>query len=90
MVIKPTETQAGQYREITSDVPEAEITLLESTGKYSPKEKSDALARIDKLIAAVKKAKTRANGVDACVKRVGGRLATFVMTGDMPAAEKTE
>lgn len=48
------------------------------SGSLSPKEKSDLLGKIDTLIAAVKKARQRANSTEVVKKDIGQTLMDFI------------
>lgn len=84
VVIQPTKEHPGQYREYVEDIPVAELTVQEVTGAYSPGDKSEMLARTDKLIKAVRRAKTRANGTDACRQKISSEVAKYVLDGALP------
>ena len=53
-------------------------TTITVSGAWSPKEKSDALGRIDKLIRAVKKARQRANMQEVEKLEIGKVLMDFI------------
>ena len=51
----------------------------ESTGKYTPREKTDILSRIEKLSEAVKTARAKANTVDIVEVDVATKLLAYVL-----------
>lgn len=53
--------------------PCGEYTTVEKTGRISPKDKADMLERLDKVLAAVKIARSQANAVEVVEEKEAGR-----------------
>jgi len=88
ITIKPTEHQAGQWTMKTKDISVAKITVTDFTSMYSPAEKSEMLERVDKLHRAIRKARQRANNVEACTQKISANVRDFVMGKIPPAPEE--
>ena len=91
-VISFKEEKAPQFKiayEATKEHPAdvREVMITDKVGKYettqtcglwTPKEKAQRLANIDKLLAAVKTARTRANKQEVTVRSIGEDLFKFI------------
>jgi len=53
-------------------------TTTKWTGRFSPTEKSEMLGRIDKLLVAVKKARTRANNTEIINRNDSKKMLDFI------------
>lgn len=83
-----TKEHPAQVRAIEEDTPVAKRQTTSLSGMITPTAKSEYLGRLDVLIRAVKKARQRANGVEAIkVKDFGKTLLAFVRTGATPSAK---
>lgn len=73
-----TDKHPAQTQLINEDIVVGKTVRTSSTGKFSPKEKSDMLDRIDRLVSAVKKARSRANSTDAPKMKIGKKIFDFI------------
>jgi hypothetical protein len=64
VLYEATKEHPAQIREWYEDIPSARIETTHKSGMISPNRKSAILRNTDKMIAAVKKARQRANGAD--------------------------
>jgi hypothetical protein len=80
-----TKEHPAQVKEITEDRAVAKISRTMFSGAYTSAQKSDALARMDAVIVATKKARQRANRADITKVHVGNAIAKFILDG--PKAE---
>lgn len=79
VMVQPTEKHPAQVKELTKDVVVGTILEQEWSGLISPAVKSDMLARVEELIRAVDKARSRANDLSLYDdKRVGDRILDYV------------
>ena len=78
---KATDRHPAQVQLINEDVPVGYWNQTDRSGKISPAEKSDLLARLDTLIFAVKSARARANDTEIKRVNIGKRMVTFINTG---------
>jgi hypothetical protein len=76
-----TDKHAPQIEKISVDVPVAKIETSTWSGMWTSKEKHDALARLDALLIAVKKARQRANRTDVEDFKIGAAIAEFILRG---------
>lgn len=86
IMAEATKEHPAQVQAISEDVPIARIEKLLASGMWTSAQKADALARLDALLVAVKKARQRANRADVVPMKVGQILARFILAG--PAADK--
>lgn len=90
-VIKPivlyeaTKEHPAQVKETSTDVPVAAIETTAFSGMLTVARKSEILDRLDKLIRAVKKARQRANNIDAEKAKVGMKLFDYINEGELPS-----
>lgn len=80
-----TDKHAAQVEKVNEDVPIAKIERTTWSGMWTSKQKHDALARLDALLVAIKKARQRANRVDIVPIEVGSTIASFLLHG--PSSE---
>lgn len=76
-----TEKHPAQVDKIFEDIPVARIEKTTWSGMWTSKQKADALARLDTLLVAIKKARQRANRTDVVKVRAGKILADFILKG---------
>lgn len=76
-----TDKFPAQTEIVHSDEPVGEFTLSSASGALSPKQKSQLLDRIDRLVAAVKIARARANGQEIEPKKIGSNIFNFINKG---------
>ena len=83
-VIKPvimapaTREHPAQVQAVNEDVPVAKITTQHLSGMITTAEKSDLLARLDKLIRAAKRARQRANNTEVVKATIGKILFDYI------------
>lgn len=86
ILVQATDKHPAQVEKVSEDVPVARIERMTWSGMWTSKQKHDALARLDALVVAVKKARQRANRADVVSVKVGERLANFILNG--PTSEQ--
>ncbi|MDD5651072.1 MAG: hypothetical protein PHF86_11760 [Candidatus Nanoarchaeia archaeon] len=79
--LQPTKEHPGQADTIQVDAVVGEWTHATSSGALSPKQKSQLLDHIDRLLAGVKIARAKANGIDVESARIGAAFFNFVNEG---------
>lgn len=83
-----TKEHPAQVKAIEVDVPVAKREVIRLSGMLSSADKSKLLARLDQLIRSVKKARQRANSVEALSgKGFGEALLAFIASGELPSAK---
>lgn len=75
---KPTDKHSEQVEIYTEDVKIARIITDTWCGMISPAQKSAVLARIDKLIRAVKKARQQANSTEVVKVTIGKEIFNYI------------
>lgn len=78
-VAPATDKHPAQVKEWTSDVRVARIETLLTSGAVTPADKSEMLARVDNLLASVKKARSRANGVEVERRHVADQMLGYIL-----------
>lgn len=76
-----TKEHPAQVDKVFEDVPIAKVTKTTWSGMWTSKQKADALARLDALLIAIKKARQRANRTDVLKPKAGKVLADFILKG---------
>jgi hypothetical protein len=76
-----TKEHPAQVKEVFEDVPVARIEKTTWSGMWTSKQKADALARLDALLIAIKKARQRANRTEVVKAKAGKVLADFILKG---------
>lgn len=76
VMVEATKEHPAQVDVVEVDVPTGEIRAYEWTGLVSPRHKAALLEQVETLLAAVKRARSRANAVEAD----GSRRAADVLT----------
>lgn len=76
-----TKEHRAQVKELSEDRVVGKFALTIWSSMYSPKEKSDILARIDKLIEDTDVSRQRANAVEASTARIGDVVANYLLNG---------
>jgi len=66
---------------VFEDVPVASVTKTVWSGMWTSRQKADALARLDTLLIAIKKARQRANRTEVLKPRAGKVLADWILKG---------
>lgn len=78
-----TDKHPAQIEKWEEQVPVGKYVTNVTSGMLSPAEKSAILGRLDKLIQAVKKARTKANMVDVVPDEIGVKLFDYVHKGNI-------
>jgi len=73
-----TKEHPAQVREVIDDVMVGTYQTLHTSGETTPGAKATFLVRIDKLIEAVKKSRTKANEVDVKELKIGKALFDYI------------
>lgn len=81
VLVPPTDKHPAQVDKINEDVPVAKIEKRTWSGMLSSSQKAEYLERIDTLLVAVKKARQRANGVEASRAKIGKTIADYILSG---------
>lgn len=79
ILVEPTKEHPAQVQQWNEDVPVARIELTHTSSMITPHMKSAMLSRTDKLIAAVKKARQRANCVEVEKAEIAKDLFAYVL-----------
>lgn len=74
-----TDKHPAQIEKWTVDVPVAKIETTHVSGMWTPARKSEVLARIDKMLNAVKKARQMANTVETQNLQVGKQIMDYIL-----------
>lgn len=87
VVLHPgTDKHPPQVQAVNEDEVIGKWEQINFSGKISPIEKSEILERLDKMIAAVKKARCRANEVDVSNWQVGSLIFNYINKGILPTS----
>lgn len=83
IVVQPTKEHPAQVALVSEDIPVGQIHEQEWSSLITVAEKGDMLDRVEDLLRAIKKAKSRANDVDVDVKqnKIGSAVLNFVFHG---------
>jgi hypothetical protein len=82
LVLHPgTEKHAPQVQLVNEDVPVGNWITVYFSGTISPAEKSIMLSRLDLVLGAIKKARSRANKTEVKSLYIGKRLFKFINEG---------
>jgi len=76
-----TEKHAPQVQLVNEDVVNGTWDITYFSGMLSPAEKSEILGRLDNLIEAVKKARSRANSIDIVKAGIGSKIFNYIFNG---------
>lgn len=74
-----TDKHPAQIEKWTVDVPVAGIAVTHVSGMWTPARKAEVLARVDKLLNAVKKSRQMANTVEVDRLHVGEKLMSYIL-----------
>jgi hypothetical protein len=74
-----TKEHPAQVQLVTSDEPVGEFTEVLESGALSPLEKSQLLARLDRLIEGVKRSRAKANKQDVDTSKLGNILVKTIL-----------
>lgn len=81
ILVAATDKHPAQVEKWNEDVPVARIETTHISGMLTPAEKALIITRVGNLMAAVKKARQRANDTDVKDLRVGKRIFEYLLTG---------
>jgi len=73
-----TDKHQAQAQLVNKDVPVGEYTISQQSSRLSPAQKSDLLDKLDRVIEGVKRARSRANNLDAPKKKIGKAIFDFI------------
>ena len=76
-----TKEHPAQIEKWNEDVAVAAIETVYQSGMWTPSKKADVLARLDKLLAAVKRARQRANTADVAPLKIGKAMFDYILKG---------
>lgn len=76
-----TKEHPAQVQAIQEDLPVARITSMHWSGMITSAQKSDLIARLDKLLRATKRARQRANATEVEKGAIGKKLFDFIHAG---------
>lgn len=74
----PTKEHPAQTQLVDSDHQVGQYNTIYKSGKITPKDKSDLLTRIDRLIVAVKKTRAEANQAEVVKTRIAKELFRYI------------
>lgn len=78
VLVPATENHPAQVQLVSKDVRVGTYETVYTSGRLTPRQKSDLLSRIDALIVSVKKAKAKANQTEALDIKIGERIFNFI------------
>jgi hypothetical protein len=81
VLYEATKEHPAQVKEVSEDIAVARIESTVYSGMMTSKAKADMLARIDALLIASKKARQRANSVDAVKVSHGKTIVNYILNG---------
>ena len=83
VMVGPTEKHPAQIKELNPDTPVGELVIQEWSSLITVAEKGDMLDRVESLLRAVKKARSKANETEVDVKdnRIGETILNYIFYG---------
>lgn len=81
VLVAATKEHPAQVDKVFEDQPVAKKQVTAWSGMWTSRQKADALARLDSLIIATKKARQRANRAKVVQSHVAAKLANFILQG---------
>lgn len=83
VMVQPTDKHPAQVKELMVDKPVGTIVQQEWSSLLTVSQKGDMLDRVENLLRAVKKARSRANSVevDVSANKIGEKLLDYVFRG---------
>jgi len=81
VLYEATDKHPAQIEKWEDQVPVGKIITNVTSGMLSPADKSALLGRLDRMIQAVKRARTKANMVDAVEESIGARMFCYINEG---------
>lgn len=77
-----TEHHPAQCQLVSEDIPIGKVVTKFSSGQLSSAEKADIIDRAERLLRAVKKARSKANNTDATNRKVSKTFFDFILDGE--------
>lgn len=77
---KATTEHPAQVQLLTEDTRVGKYETVYSSGKVTPKLKSNMLEKVDSVMAGVKRARTRANNIDVVKCDVGKKIVDYIFS----------
>lgn len=83
VMVPPTDRHPAQVKELMNDKPTGTVVTQEWSSLLTVSEKGDMLDRVEEVLRAVRKARSRANEMDMDVRqnRIGSTLLDYVFNG---------
>lgn len=81
ILYEATKEHPAQIEKWNEDVPVASIDTVHRSGMWTPNKKAEVLDRLDTLLAAVKRARQRANKAEVKPLKIGRTLFDYILTG---------
>ena len=78
VVVEATPQHAAQVKEVTADVPVGIFREIQYTSMPSEREKNALVERIEKLLAAVKTARAKANEANVKIEKPSAKLIAWL------------
>jgi len=78
IVVPPTPQHRAEIKEVQKTVTTGKHELTQTSGMLPPVDKATRISRIDELLTAVKKARTRANETEIIRRKIGEKLFKFI------------
>jgi hypothetical protein len=88
IMVQPTEFHPAQVEKMTYDEVVGYWTVTKWSGELSSHDKAEMLERVDKLAAAVKKARMRANQAEVTKVNIAKKLFVYVMDGELDGVKE--
>jgi hypothetical protein len=85
VLVEPTKEHKAEIEKWFADVPVGNYVETRQSGMWTPAKKSEVLGRYDKLIVALKEARSRANDVPALASSDGKIAFDYINKGEFPA-----
>lgn len=78
VLYEATDKHPAQVKEVSEDIPVAQIKVERWAGMITSKEKADLLGRLDLLLHAVKTARQEANNQEAVKAEIGAKIFDYL------------
>lgn len=85
VLVEPTKEHKAEIEKWFADVPVGNFVETRQSGMWTPAKKAETLGRYDKLIVALKEARSRANDLPALESIDGKAAFDFINKGTFPA-----
>lgn len=87
VLYEATDKHPAQVKEVNEDVPIAKIETMTFSGMMTSRDKADMLSRVDALLIGAKRARQRANSIEASRVKVGKTIVNYILNGPTPGTE---